>query len=71
MRIEGEGEGGMWSCLTLPPACLEPTRTDVGSPGAKIESKETKSVGLKEKSECERKESGADQMVAGKCRRKR
>ncbi len=30
--------GGMWSHHTFSPACLEPTRTGVGSPGAKIDS---------------------------------
>ncbi len=30
--------GGMWSRHTFSSACLEPTRTGVGSPGAKIES---------------------------------
>jgi hypothetical protein len=29
--------GGMWSRHTFSPACLEPTRTGVGSPGAKME----------------------------------
>ncbi len=28
----------MWSRHTFSPACLEPTKTGVGSPGAKIES---------------------------------
>ena len=30
--------GGMWSRHTFSSACLEPTRTGVGSPGAKMES---------------------------------
>ena len=33
----GGGEGGMWSRHTCSPACLEPTRVGVGSPGAKME----------------------------------
>ena len=28
----------MWSRHTFSPACFEPTRTGVGSPGAKMES---------------------------------
>ncbi len=28
----------MWSRHTFLPACFKPTRTDVGSPGAKMES---------------------------------
>ena len=35
---EGGVGRGMWSRHTFSPACLEPTRTGVGSPGAKIES---------------------------------
>ncbi len=35
---EGGREGGMWSHHTFSSACLEPTRTGVGSPGAKMES---------------------------------
>ncbi len=34
----GGGGGGMWSRHTFSLACSEPTRTGVGSPGAKIES---------------------------------
>ncbi len=33
----GWGGGGMWSRYTFSAACLEPTRTGVGSPGAKID----------------------------------
>ncbi len=32
------GGGGMWSCHTFSLTRLEPTRTGVGSPGAKMES---------------------------------
>ncbi len=34
----GGGGGSMWSRYTFSLACLELTRTGVGSPGAKIES---------------------------------
>ena len=34
----GGSEGGMWSRHIFSLACLEPTRTGVGSPGAKMES---------------------------------
>ena len=67
----------MWSRHTFSSACLEPARTDVGSPGAKIESE----VGVRRhepevcrrgeiaRSECERMESGLDQKGMGKGRR--
>jgi hypothetical protein len=44
VRLEGRGGacrgggGGMCSRHKFSPACLKPTRTGVGSPGAKIES---------------------------------
>ena len=34
--LGGRG-GGMWSRHTFSPACFEPTRTGVGSPGTKME----------------------------------
>jgi hypothetical protein len=68
----------MWSRHTFSSACLEPTRTGLGSSGAKIESEE---VGVRRhepevcrrgeitRSECERMESGADQKETGNGRR--
>ena len=75
--VGGGGGGGMWSRHTFSVACLEPTRTGVGSPGAIIESE----VGVRRhepevcrrgeiaRSECERMESGADQNGTGNGRR--
>ncbi len=40
MGYQGGGRGGMWSRHTFSLTCLEPTRTGVGSPGAKMESVE-------------------------------
>jgi hypothetical protein len=75
--VGGGGGGGMWSRHTFSLACLEPTRTGVGSPGANIE----REVGVRRhepevcrrgeiaRSECERMESGADQKGTGNGRR--
>ena len=75
--VGGGGGGGMWSRHTFSLACLEPTRTGVGSPVANIESE----VGVRRhepevcrrgeiaRSECERMESGADQNGTGNGRR--
>jgi hypothetical protein len=75
--VGGGGGGGMWSRHTFSLACLEPTRTGVGPPGANIESE----VGVRRhepevcrrgeiaRSECERMESGADQNGTGNGRR--
>ena len=72
----GSGEG-MWSRHTFSLACLEPTRTGVGSPGAKTE----REVGVRtqEPEDCRRgemarrewdkRESGAVQKGTGKGRR--
>ncbi len=71
--VEGWGGGGMWSRYLFSPACLEPTRTGVGSPGAKIESEvgvrrhepEVRRKGEIARRECERMVSGADQKGTG------
>jgi hypothetical protein len=67
----------MWSRHTLSLARLEPTRTGVGSPGAKMESvvgvrrqePEDCSSGEIARREWAREESGADQKGTGKGRR--
>ena len=69
--------GGMWRRQTFSLACLEPTRTGVGSPGAKMEREvgvrrhepEECSRGEMAKREWERRESGAVQKGTGNGRR--
>ena len=71
------GGGGMWSRHTFSLTRLEPTRTGVGSPGAKMESvvgvrrqePEVWRRGEMARRECEREVSGADQNGTGKGRR--
>ena len=71
------GGGGMWSRHTFSLTRFEPTRTGVGSPGAKMESvvgvrrqePEVWRRGEMARRELEREVSGADQNGTGKGRR--